>query len=119
MKIVLKLIVVALLANALWHVASAYVTSYRFNDAVLGAALQEGIPEDELRQKVVDLASTYSVPIAAAGITFSFEEHHTTVAGSYTLPVSLFPGYEYRWPFNLSVDAYVVAPPTRRGDLIK
>ena len=119
MKILLKLVVVALLANALWHVSMAYMTSYRFKDAVLGAALQEGITEDELRQKVVDLAGTYSVPLTAEGVTIGQEEHHTTVEGSYALPVAVVPGYEYRWPFTMSVDAYVVTPPVRRGDLIK
>ena len=36
MKTLLKLVIVALLANALWRIGSAYATFYKFTDAVNG-----------------------------------------------------------------------------------
>ena len=45
--------------------------------------------------------------------------HHTAIHGSYKQGVAMFPGFEYQWPFSIDLDAYPIAPPTRRGDLIK
>ena len=119
MKTLVKLIVVALLANALWRLGSTYATFYKFKDSVTEAASQEGTTEDELRQKVVDLARTYDLPLTAAAITITREAQHISVQGSYTKPVAVLPGYEYPWPFTVDVDAYPLATPVRRGDLIK
>jgi hypothetical protein len=34
MKLIVKLVIVALIANAVWHVVSAYTAHYRFKDAI-------------------------------------------------------------------------------------
>ena len=119
MKIILKLILVAVLANALWRVGSAYATFYKFKDSVTATAAGEPGTEDELRQRIAELAATYDLPLKADDITVTRDPHHTAVEGSYKKPVTLFPGFDYQWPFSVDVDAYVIAPPTRRGDLIK
>ena len=119
MKTILKLIVVAILANALWHVGTAYAAFYKFKDSVTEAASQGESTEEELRQKIVELASTYDVPVRADDLTVVREVHHTSIHGSYKQGVAMFPGFEYQWPFSLDLDAYPIAPPTRRGDLIK
>ena len=113
MKAILKLIVVVLIANALWRIGSAYTSFYKFKDSVRAAAMDEGKSEDDLRQKIVELASTYDVPLTAEAITIRREPHHTAVEGSYTTPVAVLPGYEYQWPFSLDIDAYPITPPTR------
>jgi hypothetical protein len=118
-KIIIKLLVVALLANALWHVGTAYTAFYRFKDAVTEAATQGEGTAEELQQKIVELASTYDVPLAADDITVTREAHLTAVRGSYRKPVSMFPGFEYQWPFSMDLDAYPITLPTRRGDLLK
>ena len=113
MKTILKLIVVAILANALWRVGTAYAAFYKFKDS------QGESTEEELRQKIVELASTYDLPIRADDVTVVREVHHTAIHGSYKQGVAMFPGFEYQWPFSIDLDAYPIAPPTRRGDLIK
>jgi hypothetical protein len=118
-KTIIKLIVVALLANALWRVGNAYATFYKFKDSVTEAAAQGESTEDELRQKIVELASTYDLPLDANDVTVTREVHHTSVRGSYKQAVAMLPGFEYQWPFTIDLDAYPIAPPTRRGDLIK
>lgn len=119
MKAIFKLIVVALLANALWRVGTAYASFYRFKDSVYEAAIQEATTEEELRQKIAGLAETYDLPLTEDAITVTRDVHHTTIQGSYKKPVAVLPGYEYPWAFNLDIDAYVIAPPVSRDDLIK
>ena len=119
MKTILKLIVVAILANALWRVGTAYAAFYKFKDSVTEAASQGESTEEELRQKIVELASTYDLPLTADDVTVTRDVHHTAIRGSYKQRVAMFPGFDYQWPFNIDLDAYPIAPPTRRGDLIK
>lgn len=119
MKTLVKLIVVALIANALWQVGSTYATFYRFKDSVTEAAAQQVTTVDDLRQKIVELAQTYDVPLTADALTITREAQHTSVQASYAKPVAVLPGYEYRWPFAIDIDAYPTAAPARRGDPIK
>jgi len=114
-KAILKLIVVALIANALWHVGSALTSYYKFKDSVYVATMEKGRNENDLRQKITELASIYDQPVTEDMITIRSEEHHTIVEASFTQPISVLPGYEYPWPFSLSVDAYVLTPVKLNG----
>jgi hypothetical protein len=118
-KTILKLIVVALLANALWRVGTAYASFYKFKDSIFDAAMQPGSTEEDLKQKIVELAATYDLPLKPDALTVDRDVHRTAVQASFTKPVAILPGYDYPWPFTVDIDAYVIAPPTRRGDLIK
>ena len=40
-------------------------------------------------------------------------EQHTLINGDYVKAVALFPGFEYQWPFSLSVDGFVIKPPEK------
>jgi len=115
MKTVLKLIVVGLMLNALWRLGSAYVSFYEFKDSVRIAALGSK-SDDVLRQRILELASTYDLPVAEEDIIIRREEHHTYVESPYTAAVPVLPGYKYQWPFKVDVDAYVIVPPT---DLVR
>ena len=119
MKALIKLIVIVLIANALFRIGSAYTAFYRFKDSVHGAAMDQGRSEENLRQKVLELAATYDVPVAEEGITIRREEHHTFVDMSYAAPVAVLPGYVYSWPFSVNVDAFVIVPPSRLNDLAR
>ena len=113
MKTLIKLIVVALVANALWRVGSAYRTLYWVKDSIKENTKQ-GTTEAELKQKVVELARTYDLPLTAEDLTVTRESQHVSVKTSYTSPVAVLPGYEYQWPFTVDVDANVIAAPVRR-----
>ena len=113
MKTLIKLIVVALVANALWRVGIAYTTFYRFKDSINEAAMQ-GTTEADLKQKVVELARTYDLLLTSEDLTVTRESQHVSVKTSYTSPVAVLPGYEYQWPFTVDVDANVIAAPVRR-----
>ena len=105
MKAILKLVVVVLIANAFWRIGSAYTTCFRFKDAVRIAAADPGKSEDDLRQKILELAETYDVRLPDEAFTIHREVRHTVVEGSYTMPIAVLPGFEYQWPFNVDVDA--------------
>ena len=64
-RLILKLVIAALIANAAWRVGSAYLSFYKFKDAV-----QETVQftaaeksDDQLRQRIVELAVEYAVPV--------------------------------------------------------
>ena len=111
LRFVLKLAIAALVANAVWRAGSAYLTFYRFGDAVTDATQysKEKSP-GELRQRIIVLASDYGVPLAEDAVTVRRQDDHTLVDASYTQPVDLFPGFRYQWPFGFSIDSLTIIP---------
>jgi hypothetical protein len=113
LKVLLKLALAALIANAAWRVGSAYMQYYKFKDAIFETA-QFGSDKTrvELRQRVLDLASQYDVPLREDDLTVRRDErNHTYVDGSYQHPVDLLPGYRYPLPFTVHVDVFTVRTP--------
>ena len=114
---ILKLAIAALLANASWRLGSAYLTYYRFKDAVTQTAqYSKGKSEEELRRRVRELASEYDMPLGEDAVTVRRESNHTFVDGAFTKPVDLLPGYPYPWPFSLNIDVFTITP-VKLGDL--
>jgi hypothetical protein len=105
MKLVLKLALVALIANAAWRVGSSYVAFYKFKDAVEQEAQFGGEKSpDEIRDRVLGLAHEYDLPIDADRLTVSKADQRTRIAGSYTKRIEVLPGYAYPWDFNWDVE---------------
>jgi hypothetical protein len=106
LKLLVKLALAALIANAVWRVGSAYMRFYRFTDAVTQTA-QFGLERSaaDLPQRIVELASEYDVPLSVGDFTVQRDSRkHTLIEGSYVQPVDLAPGYQYQWPFRIHVD---------------
>lgn len=109
MKTLLKLALAALIANAAWKVGSAYLSFYKFKDAVAETTqFDSERTDDQLHQRILDLASQYSVPIAGDGFTIKRSDYHTIVDGSYTQKIEIVPGYPYPWAFTFHTDTFVV-----------
>jgi len=104
-KAVFKLLVAALIANALWHVGTAYMTHFKFQDGATEIA-QFGATksEDEVKQRVMDLASGFDVPIGEKDVVVRREYDHTYIDGSYTRDLEFLPTFKYPWVFKLHVD---------------
>ncbi len=118
LRLLLKLAIAALIANAAWRAGSTYVTFYRFKDAVTETAqYSKGKSDNDVRRRVLALASDYDVPLAEAALTVRRQDLHTFVNASYTQPVDLFPGFRYQWPFTIDIDTFAVIP-IKPGDLI-
>jgi hypothetical protein len=110
-KFLFKLAVIALLANATWQIVLVYSDHYKFRDAVEQAAQYgSALSIDQLRQRVMDLATQYDVPLAPESFTLTRNGTHTVVDGSYKRSVQLVPTVSYSWPFTWHVDA--IRPPT-------
>jgi hypothetical protein len=104
-KLIFKLAIVALLANATWRVGSAYLAHYKFEDGVQQATQFKGRKSDEaLKQRVMELAAQYDIPVTDDQVRLQSQEHHTIVDGEYTREIELAPTFVYPWPFSFHID---------------
>ena len=111
MKLLLKLIVVALVANAAWHVMTVYTAYYKFKDAVQQTT-QFGNDKsvEQLRTRILSLATDYDLPIGEDDLSVRRESLHTIVDASYSKPIDLAPGFSQPWRFEVHVDTFSEAP---------
>ena len=111
-KLIIKLAIVALIANATWRVGGAYATHYRFTDAVQATAQFRGQKKDEqIRDRILELASQYDLPVTDDSVTVrQTPSSHTIVDGAYAKPIDLVPGFTYNWPFTFHVDTLNFGP---------
>ena len=110
-RLLVKLAVAGLIANAAWHTGSAYLSFYRFKDAVAQTAQYgKGRSDGQLRRRILELASNYDVPLAEDAVTVRHKGDHTLVDASYTKLVDVVPGYRYPWPFKFSIDTFTSVP---------
>jgi hypothetical protein len=115
-RTLVKLALVALLANATWHVFVVYLAHYKFKDSVTSTA-QFGVEktEPELRDRILVLAGELDVPVTDDNLSIRRDEHETVVETSYKRRIELVPGYKYEWPFTMRVDVFTT-PPVRIPD---
>jgi hypothetical protein len=107
MKTLVKLVLVAVIANATWHVFTVYSAHYKFKDAIEYAAENRGQKSDaDLRLQVLEMAAQAELPIDEDRLTVVHEGSRTTIDGGYTRSIELFPGFLYPWTLTLHVDAY-------------
>ena len=110
MKLLIKLAVVALIANAAWRLGLEYAAHYRFSDSVQEAAVNSGQSDGQLRQHVLELAAKYDVPLTDEALTIRTENSRRFINGSYVKPITILPGYDRSWSFTLAVESYVTNP---------
>ena len=110
MKIIIKLLIVALIANATWRLGMEYATHYRFSDSVQDAAIDSSLSDAQLRQRGLELAARYDVPLADEELMIRTEYSRRFINGSYVKPITILPGYDRKWSFTLAVESYVLAP---------
>jgi hypothetical protein len=104
-KLIIKLAIAALIANAAWRLGSTYLSFYKFQDAVKESILFGADKSvDQLRARTLELAAQYDLPITDESFTIKRSNEHTVVDGSYTQPVQLLPGYTRPWPFTFHID---------------
>jgi hypothetical protein len=114
-KLLIKLAIVALVANAAWHVMAAYTSYYKFKDAVQQTTLFGNDKSIErIKNRVLALASDYDLPIGEDDVTVRRDQLHTFVDGSYTKTLDLLPGYSHPWTFEFHTDTFSEAPMTGR-----
>ena len=117
MKVLLKLAIVALLANATWHLWGVWAAHFKFKDAVQSAAQFNGSKsESDLQSRILELAAQYDLPVTENNFTLRREQNHTIIDGSYVRPVEFLPGFRFPLTFNWHVDTFTMtgAPNERR-----
>jgi hypothetical protein len=108
-RTLLKLALVALVANAGWHLFGAYSPNYKFEDAIQYAAQNRGSLSDEaLQARILEMAAQFQVPVTASDVAVSRRANHTLVDVSYVRPIELAPGFRYPWPFSFHVDVVIL-----------
>lgn len=110
-RLILKLAIVGLLANAAWRAGGVYSSHYRFKDAVQQTTHYRGDKTDtQIHDRIFSLASQYDIPVDEESLTIRREDNRTIVDGAYTKAVELVPGYIYHWPFTIHIDTPGVDP---------
>ena len=118
-KRLVKLAIVALLANAVYRVGVEYVTYIKFRDAIRDAAMFKAKSEEDLRTRLVALADDYDVP-QDDDIQISRQERVWHIDGSYRKPIEIVPRFQYDWPFAYSIEVVTNdVPPLPGGPINK
>ena len=115
MKLIIKLAVTALLANAAFRIGTEYLVHYKFRDSVREAAMFRARNDEELGQRVMEMAATYDVPLAPDGFTTRRDGREIVVTGSYTKKIEIVPGFPYDWKFDFSIQSFVNNVPLLPG----
>ena len=103
-KLLVKLAIVALLANAAREMGTAYLTWFRFRDDVRQAAIYKAKTDGELMSRIMDLAARYEIPLEQDNVTVSRDERSVTVDGWYDVVIEVVPRFRYPWHFSLAVE---------------
>jgi hypothetical protein len=103
-KLLVKLAIAALVANAVYRVGSEYLTLIRFRDGVRDAAVYKAKTDDDLRKRIAELATEYDIPLGEDGIGINRQDRRVTVNAEYRKPIELLPSYAVQWPFDASVE---------------
>ena len=112
-KLIIKLAIVAVLANAAWHVMTVYASHYKFKDAVQQTTqFGNDKSRDQLKSRIIALAADYDLPLAEDEVTVKRETLHTIVDASYVKSIELFPGYIRPFTFTVHTDTFSEAPMT-------
>jgi hypothetical protein len=108
----IKLALLAVVANATWHLFVAYSAHYKFRDAIQYAAQNRGEKTDEqLHDFIATLAADADLDVPGEAIVVKHEGLRTSVAVSYTQRLELVPSRPYPVPFSVQIDTYSLQAP--------
>ena len=97
MKLLLKLLVIAAVLNAAYHLGMDEYRHSQFKDSVhTMLTLGADTPIEELKQQMLQKAVDLKLPVSEEQIMVSRHGVRTTVNVSYGTEPEPFPGYKYR-----------------------
>jgi hypothetical protein len=111
MKTLIKLLIAAIIVNAVVRSALAATRYYRLKDSmeqvlVFGNDLRIAQLHDQIMKRAAEL----EVPLAPANMTVKRDGARTTVKASYTESIALFPNYLYPVDFTMDVQTNALYP---------
>ena len=107
----IRLVVVLLIANALYRFVPVYMHYYQFKDAVREAAMfSKDKSEFEIVDRVMELADRYHVPVQREMVQVTRDRQNTYIVAMYEEQIEWVPTYKRRMPFTVSVEGWHVKP---------
>jgi len=104
-----RLAILLLIAHALYRFVPVYIHHHQFKDAVAEAALfSKDRSDDELVDRVMELAERYRVPIDRDAVQVTRDAQLTRIHVSYEAPIEWVPFYTRPIPFTVSVEGWHV-----------
>lgn len=116
MKTIIKIVIAVILLTATVQAGRAAMKHYAFVDALQEAMLfAGGRTEEELADRVMEIAGDHEVPLDAEMLTVRREPFQVIIDAPYSETVDLLPGfYARRWDFDTAVQVRLLED-TRRG----
>ena len=115
MKLLIKLAVFLLIANALFHFVPPYWDHTQFVRELKETSVGwREYSDSEVRELVFAMAQGHNLPLDREQIGVRREHDHLFVDVAYGRPMELFPGSSYTWDFDSRVDTYMLTPQVRR-----
>src|SRR5687768_15274781 len=110
MKLLIKLLVAALIANAAFRCGSAALTYYQLKDQAQQLLLfGQGQSEMDLARQILDEATKRSVPLREEGLEVRRDGARTVADVQYTQNIEVFPAYFYPVTFSFNVESFGLA----------
>ena len=112
-KLLVKLALAAVIANAAYRIGAEYVIYVQFRDAVRDAAMFKARNDEELNANILALAGDFNLPLEDGAVSIRREDRVVYVEGVYRKPIEVAPRVVYAWPFSWSMQviASPVVPP--------
>ena len=119
MKTIIKLIIAAIILNAVARSAMAAWSYYQLKDAAQQTILfGAGATTSQLQEQILRRAAELEVPLPPGSVTVTRDGPRTRAEAAYTQQIELFPNYRYPFDFSFQVDALSVNPP-KAGDVVR
>lgn len=109
MKLLIKLALAALIANAGYRIGNEYLAHIKFREAVRDVAMYRSRTDDDLRVRIGGIASEFAIPQDTESLQITRQERHVVVRGSYQKEIEVVPSYKYPWTFNWELDVMMPA----------
>lgn len=108
-RALLKLAVVVIVLNALYHVGDAYWRYYQLKDSSEQALIfgVDAKPE-RLKEQILKRAADLKVPVSPTSVMVSKEGSRSEATVTYLDEIEVFPGYRYPHVFTFAVNAVAV-----------
>jgi len=104
-RTLIKLALVALVANALVRAVPVYWSHFKFKDAVQETArFSAKRSERDVQERVLSIANRFDIPIDLGDIQVRKDGETTFVETAYETEIEYFPGQRYRAHFDVKVE---------------
>lgn len=104
-RTLIKLALVALVANALVRTVPVYWNYFKFKDAVQETArFSSRRSERDVQERVLSIANRFEIPVDAGDIRVRKDGETTFVETAYDTEIEYFPGRKYPVHFDVKVE---------------